>query len=57
MRLPRGLFRLLTGSMEDDDSDDHPETLALRQQSSLFNPPVTYEGTDDDEIEVNLRED
>jgi hypothetical protein len=50
VRLPRGLFRLLTGSM--DEEDDDADALALRHRSSFLT-----QSTDDDEIEVNLRED
>ena len=55
VRLPRGLFRLLTGSMDEDDSET--DALGLRQRSSFLSQRSTFEGTDDEEIEVNLRED
>lgn len=55
VRLPRGLFRLLTGSMDDDEDDT--DALALRHRSPYLSQRSTFEGTDDDEIEVNLRED
>ena len=56
VRLPRGLFRLLTGST-DEDGDDDNELLALANQSSVLSRGDTLEESDDDEIEVNLRED
>ncbi len=55
VRLPRGLFRLLTGSM--DEEDDDADALALRHRSPFLSQRSTFEGTDDEEIEVNLRED
>lgn len=55
VRLPRGLYRLLTGSM--DDEDDDTDALTLRHRPTFLNQRSTLEGTDDDEIEVNLRED
>jgi len=55
VRLPRGLYRLLTGSM--DEEDDDADALALRHRSPFLSQRSTFEGTDDDEIEVNLRED
>ncbi|CAF2512098.1 unnamed protein product [Rotaria sp. Silwood2] len=60
VRLPRGLFRLLTGNMdedEDDDDDDDTDDIVLRHATSFINQHSTFEGTDDDEVEVNLRED
>lgn len=56
VRLPRGLFRLLTGSMDDDDNDD-TDDIVLRHEPSFLHHHSTFEGADDDEIEVNLRED
>ena len=55
VRLPRGLFRLLTGSI--DDEDDDTDALTLRHRPSFLSQRSTLERTDDDEIEVNLRED
>jgi hypothetical protein len=55
VRLPRGLFRLLTGSL--DEEDDDADALALRHRSPFLSQRSTFEGTDDEEIEVNLRED
>ena len=55
VRLPRGLYRLLTGSM--DEEDDDADALALRHRSPYLSQRSTFEGTDDEEIEVNLRED
>lgn len=55
VRLPRGLFRLLSGSIDDDD--DETGSLHLHHRPSFLSQQNTYEGTDDDEIEVNLRED
>ena len=58
LRLPRGLFRLLTGSLDDDEDDeDTAHNLAVRQQSNLSQQHGIFDATDDDEIEVNLRED
>ncbi|CAF0894062.1 unnamed protein product [Rotaria sordida] len=54
VRLPRGLFRLLTRSMDEDDDDDDTDDIVLRHNRTSQS---THEGTDDDEIEVNLRED
>ncbi|CAF1202728.1 unnamed protein product [Rotaria sp. Silwood1] len=58
VRLPRGLFRLLTSNMDDDDDDDDDDTddIVLRRASSFLTQHTTFEGTDDDEIEVNPRE-
>jgi hypothetical protein len=63
VRLPRGLFRLLTGNLDDDDDDDdrheHNNTaadaLALRQHSPLLNQHGLFNDADD--VEVHLRED
>ena len=54
VRLPRGLFRLLTGSIDEDNDNDDLDLLALRHPPSLLNQ---LEDDDDDEHEANLRED
>ena len=51
VRLPRGLFRLLTGNIENDDENERTVDSLFLAQSHRFDE------TDDDEIEVNLRED
>ncbi|CAF3440566.1 unnamed protein product [Rotaria socialis] len=60
VHLPRGLFRLLTGSMDDDDDDDdddESDDIVLRHGPSFLHHPSTFEEINDDDIEANLRED
>jgi hypothetical protein len=58
VRLPRGLFRLLTGNLDEDNDSDGLDLLALRPPASLLDQQNTFEGRDnDDETETNLRED
>jgi hypothetical protein len=40
-----------------DEEDDDTDALTLRHRPSFLSQHSTFEGTDDDEIEVNLRED
>jgi len=40
-----------------DEEDDDADALALRHRSPFLTQRSTFEGTDDEEIEVNLRED
>ncbi|CAF2066355.1 unnamed protein product [Rotaria magnacalcarata] len=53
VHLPRGLFRLLTGNVDDEDEDEDPDILALRRRSSLYSGSNIFQGTDDNENEVN----
>jgi hypothetical protein len=65
VRVPRGLFALLTRNMdeEDDDDDDDDddeidhELLALSNRSSFLHRQNTTERRNNEEIESNLRED
>jgi methionyl-tRNA synthetase len=59
VRLPHGLFRLLTGNIDEDedDDDDDVDLLALRHQSPYLRQQNMIEGRDDEEFEANLRED
>ena len=47
----------MADSGDRDEDDDDPDALALRHRSPFLSQRSTFEGTDDEEIEVNLRED
>jgi len=64
VRVPRGLFTLLTRDMdeEDDDDDDEEdeidhELLTLRNRSPFLHRQNTTERRNNEEIESNLQED
>lgn len=57
VHLPRGLFRLLTGNMDDEDEDEDPEIRTLRRRSSLFVGRNTFQGIDNNENATDQQED